>query len=136
MTDITITRPLQRWHKLVKALDEIRPGLRGDDAIFADKLRKRVYDATAGLMGSEPVGISGKRDNWLRFCNFAERHVIGYQDVHEQLRGGVAKPEFVPEVDPELVAESRRYMDMDDAEFEAATRPAMEPEGPKQPTLF
>lgn len=132
MTDLTITRKLQRWHKLVKALDELQPGLRGDDATFAGKVRALVASETFNKFGTEPVGITRPRDSWVRLCQFCERHLIGCMDIHEQLRPKPVTPQPVV-VDPDELAAAKEYIAMSDDEFEAALRP--EPET-TQGTLF
>jgi hypothetical protein len=125
MTDITITRPLRRWHKLLKAMGEVRPGLTMDGA-FCDKVTALIEASIAGLCGKEPHGITRPEDSWRNLVNFCERHNINFRDGYQQLLGITTAPKPPEPVDPEALELCRMLNAMDDDEFDAATRPHTE----------
>lgn len=134
MTDRTITLPLRRWHKLLKTMGEVRPGLTGD-AAFCDKVTKLIEAEITGLCHLEPFGITRPDDSWRNLCNFCLRYGIHHKDIYQQLLGIKVEPKPVP-VDAEDLELCRMLNAMDDDEFDAATRPQAETKDDKQPTLF
>ncbi len=133
MTARTITLPLSRWHALLKAMGEVRPGLTGD-AAFCDKVTALIETSITGLCGKEPHGITRPYDSWVNLNNFCERHRIHFRDGYHQLLGITTPPKPPEPVDDAELEECRRMLAMDDDEFDAATKP--QPDGVSQGTLF
>lgn len=134
MTDRTITLPLSRWHALLKAMGEVRPGLTGD-AAFCDKVTALIETSITGLCGKEPHGITRPYDSWVNLNNFCERHGINFRDGYHQLLGITEPPKPPEPVDPEALELCRKLNEMPDDEFDAATGPHTEIED-RQQVLF
>lgn len=131
----TVSLKLDRWRTLLKAMDEVRPGLRGDEATWCDKFRSYMEKTLFNQMGTEPFAIDQPQDAWARVCGFCERHAIPYKRILEQLTGKPHKPAETV-VEPDELDECRKMLAMTDDEFERATKPQPEPEKVEQPTLF